>query len=242
MRKLLLFFTTLFFVCAYSIASLPFNNNLSENEIALLHEGKVLVRNIGSSSKMCLASNNEGAKQFLKDMEALKPSYLAEVIQIRPYKGNEDLPEKLEDTLMDVAEYVGIPYYSEQHGRYFDLYSAAKIISDSMREDGVTRDVKAHLTMAPFGLIDTSIKIVTPGDYVYYITTNENTLYYSEKIKCVKPQKMKSGVLLFRDGDNWILYGAGGVNAIKVVFLEKRIETSFINRIKTFCNFIFEKL
>jgi hypothetical protein len=53
---------------------------------------------------------------------------------------------------------------------------------------------------------------------------------------------MKSVILLFRHEDNWILYGVGGVKALKVSFLEKRIETSFINRIKTFCNFVFTKI
>ena len=33
----------------------------------------------------------------------------------------------------------------------------------------------------------------------------------------------------------------GGVNAIKVWFLQDRIETSFIGRIKSFCNFFFTK-
>ena len=241
MKKLLLLFTTLFFVCAYSIASLPFNNNLSEKEIALLNEGNVLVRNIDYASKMCLESENEGAQRIISDIKKLKPSYLAEVIQIRPYKGNEDLPERLEDTLM-ISNYVGIQYYSERAEAWYDLYEAAEILSDSMREDGITRDIKADLTMEPFGVINTTIEMTTHSDYIYYISTNENTLSYFDKFKCVKPQKMKSAILLFRDGDNWILYGAGGVNAIKIIFFEKRIETSFINRIKTFCNFIFDKI
>ena len=49
-------------------------------------------------------------------------------------------------------------------------------------------------------------------------------------------------ILLFKDEDNWILYGIGGVNAPKIPFFSERIEVSFINRIKTFCNFIFTKL
>ena len=53
---------------------------------------------------------------------------------------------------------------------------------------------------------------------------------------------MVSCITVFRDGDNWILYGIGGVDALKLWFIEDRVETSFINRIKTFCNFIFTKL
>jgi hypothetical protein len=229
--------------CAVAVCAMPFNNSrISDNEKAQLKAGKVLIRNIDYASKMCLESNNTGAKKILQDISDLHPSYLAEVIQIRPYAGNEDLPQKLVESLMNVQAYAGIPYYSEQGNKWYDLYSSARIVSDSAREDGTVHDIKADLTMEPFGVIHTSIELYNTPDYVYYVTTNDNALWYFDKFKCVNPQKMKSAILLFRDGDNWVLYGAGGVNTIKVLFFERRIETSFINRIKTFCNYIFEKI
>ena len=230
-------------VCASSVFALPFNNKLSKAELADLENGKVVVRNISHASNMCLEASNESAQKIMRDINDLNPSYLAEVIQIRPYAGNEDLPARLEDVLMNISDYVGIPYYSERHERYYDLYSSAVIKDNFIGEDGLSRKIKADLTMEPFGLIETSISISANDGCVYYISTNDNTLIQQEKkIKCVKPGNMKSAILLFRDGDNWILYGAGGVRAIKIIFFEKRIETSFINRIKTFCNFIFKKL
>lgn len=229
-------------LCTAGVYGLPFNSRISSDELSQLKEGKVLIRNIDYASKMCLESDNEGAQKLIKDIKELRPSYLAEVIQIRPYKGNEDLPDRLEEKLMNIKEYIGIPYYSEQHDSYYDLYSDAAIISDSVREDGITHDVKADLTMEPFGVIHSTIELDTPENYVYYVSTNDNALWYFDKFKCVNPGKMKSAILLFRDGDNWVLYGVGGVNAIRIIFFEKRIETSFINRIKTFCNYIFEKI
>ena len=229
-------------VCAFAVSALPFNNKLSKAELADLEDGKIVVRNISHASNMCLEASSESAQKIIRDIYALNPSYLAEVIQIKPYAGNEDLPARLEDTLMNISDYIGIPYYSERHERYYDLYSAAEIKDDFIGADGLTREVKADLTMEPFGRIETSITITAPGDYVYYLSTNDNTLIYEDRFKCVKPKNMKSAILLFRDGDNWILYGAGGVKAVKIIFFEKRIETSFINRIKTFCNFIFKKL
>ena len=53
---------------------------------------------------------------------------------------------------------------------------------------------------------------------------------------------MKSAITVFRDGDNWVLYAIGGVDTYKIFFLEDRVETSFINRIKSFCSFIFTKI
>ena len=237
----ILFFYAVF--RAVSVFALPFNNKLSEAERADLESGKVIVRNISRASNMCLEPTSEGAQKIIGDINELNPSYLAEVIQVRPYAGNEDLPARLEDALMNISDYVGIPYYSEHNKTYFDLYSSAEIKDDFIAEDGLTRKVKADLTMDPFGLIETSISISANGECVYYVSTNDNTLIQQDmKVKCVKPNNMKSAILLFRDGDNWILYGAGGVKAVKIIFFEKRIETSFINRIKTFCNFIFEKL
>jgi hypothetical protein len=228
--------------CTATVYGLPFNSRISNDELSQLKDGKVLIRNINYASKMCLESDNEGAQKLIKDIKGLRPRYLAEVIQIRPYKGNEDLPQRLVEKLMNIKEYIGIPYYSEQHDTYYDLYSDAAIISDSVREDGTTHDVKADLTMEPFGVIHSTIELDIPENYVYYVSTNDNELWYFDKFKCVNPEKMKSAILLFRDGDNWVLYGVGGVNAIRIIFFEKRIETSFINRIKTFCNYIFEKI
>ena len=61
-------------------------------------------------------------------------------------------------------------------------------------------------------------------------------------INCVKKENMKSLILVFKDGNNWILYGIGGVKAPKIPLFEKRIETSFMNKIKTFCQFVYSKL
>ena len=77
---------------------------------------------------------------------------------------------------------------------------------------------------------------------VFYIAENDNKLRYDDAIDCVWPQKMKISILLFQYEDNWVLYGIGGVNAPRIPFFTQRIQTSFINRIKTFCSFIFQKL
>ena len=67
-------------------------------------------------------------------------------------------------------------------------------------------------------------------------------LVYHNKFTAVKPEKMVSCITVFRDGDNWILYAIGGAAIPKLFFLEDRVETSFMNRIKTFCDFVFKKL
>ena len=98
------------------------------------------------------------------------------------------------------------------------------------------------MEMDPFGVIKTQINIEKKENSIFYQMLNLNLLRYHDKFNAVKPQKMKSVITVFRDGDNWILYALGTVDTYKIFFLKDRVETSFMNRIKTFCNFIFEKI
>lgn len=218
-----------------------FNSKLTESEKATLDKGEVLIKNINISKNMCLSSGiNETSDNLINSIKALNPKYLAEVIQIKPYEGNEDLPKKLEDLLLNVSDYAGIPYWSERHERYWDLYSSAEI--KELKETENKIEIKADLDMSPFGIVHENINIIKSDDSVFYFTENTNTLSYHEQFNCVGARKMNMDILLFRSGDNWILYGIGGVNAPRIPFFTERIETSFINRIKTFCNFVFNKL
>ena len=108
-------------------------------------------------------------------------------------------------------------------------------------EIGSKKVIKADLIMEPFDLVNEEIEISKDVDSILYMAVNTNKLRYLDKFDCVWPYKMKISILLFRDGDNWVLYGIGGVNAPRVPFFTERIQTSFINRINTFCSFIFEK-
>jgi hypothetical protein len=213
---------------------------LSETEKQELMEGKVLIRNIDKYKNMCIEGSNPGIVKLREIVKEQAPNYLAEVIQIKPYEGNENLQEVIRSALENISDYAGIPYWSERHQRYWDLYSSAAVVG-SFQVNETTKQINADLYMEPFGLIHSPILIEQTDDYLLYNTTNNNNLKF-EGFTVVKKQNMKSVILLFRHEDKWILYGVGGVKALKVSFLEKRIETSFINRIKTFCNFVFTKI
>ena len=233
----------LFFIFIFlgsSLFALPFNSKISEQELSDLENGKVLIRNIDYSKHMCLDSDNELAAELKRSIKSLSPKYLAEVIKIKPYKGNENLPEVLEQLLLNVPDYAGIPYWSERNQRYYDLYSSAEITKIETIDNRTV--ILSDLKMDPFGKVNESIEIIKSDDGILYFSENLNTLNYKGKFDCVGPKKMNMCILLFRYEDNWILYGIGGVNAPRVPFLTARIETSFINRIKTFCNFVFTKI
>ncbi|BDC93297.1 DUF6675 family protein [Treponema bryantii] len=218
----------------------PFNSRLTENERAKIATGDILIKNINYEKYISLKKGEVTlGDKLLSEIHDLNPKYLAEVIQIKPYKGNEDLPQRLETILNNVPEYAGIPYYSERHDAWWDLYDSAEIVETIDRSDGKT--IKAKLLMEPFDIVQEDIVLTRGSDSILYSAVNTNKLRYLDKFDCIWPRKMKICILLFRDGDNWVLYGIGGVNAPRVPFFTERIQTSFINRINTFCSFIFKK-
>ncbi len=234
------FFALSLFFASFALFSLPFNSKLSEKELQSLENGEVITRNIDKYKNLSIDSENYAAQKLREEINDTDPNYLAELAQIRSYEGNEDLLEKLYAVLSDIESYAGIPYWSVQHERYFDLYSSAKIKSKEQINEK-TEKYQADLYMSPFGNIDTPVTIEKGEDYLVYISSNDNSL----KVKgmtAVKKHNLKSVIILFKDGDNWILYGAGGCKAPKIAMFQKRIETSFINRIKTFCNYVFTKI
>ena len=238
MKKITIFLLTAFFTT--NLFSLPFNSKLTEDDLTIINSGEVLIKNIKYRKNMSLNENiNELGIELYNKIESLNPKYLAEIIQIKPYEGNEDLPKKLEILLKDIPQYVGIPYYSVRAEEWYDLYSSA-IITSEETIDNVTK-ISADIEMEPFGIIKEDIEIKKQEDCILYQAINKNKLSYYDKFDCVWPERLMICIYLHRDGDNWILYGVGGVNAPRIPFFTERIETSFINRIKTFCDYIFKQ-
>lgn len=238
MKKIFTVFT-IYLISAASFA-LPFNSKVTEEDLKALSEGKVVARNIDKFKNIGIESDSPLVERMKEQIKDLSPNYLAELIQIRPYEGNENLPQKLFDVLSDIENYAGIQYWSVRHERYYDLYSSAKILKQEKISDN-RFTYETELYMEPFGNIDTPISIEKGEDYLIYTNTNSNSL----KVKgmtAVKAKNMKSVILLFKNGDNWILYGIGGCKAPRIAMFESRIETSFINRIKTFCSYVFTKI
>ena len=223
-----------------AISADPFNNKLTAADREDISGGDILIKNINYEKNMCLKKGEAPlGDKLIAEIRDLNPKYLAEVIQYKPYKGNEDLPQRLEELLNNVSDYAGIPYYSVRAEEWYNLYDSAEIVESVERSDG--KSLKAELMMEPFDLVKEDIELYRTTDSILYTAVNTNKLRYLDKFDCIWPRKMKICILLLRDGDKWILYGIGGVNAPRVPFFTERIQTSFINRINTFCSFIFKK-
>ena len=216
-----------------------FSDKISDEEKTVLNSGNVLIRNPHNLSNILFLPSDINSKQVLEELQQIKPVFLAEIIQIIPISSKPDLINNINQALIDIPSYKGIPYYSEHNKIWVDLYSKAHIISEKYADNH--HYISAEFYMEPFGDISTDISIVKSKTSLFYSHINTTPVMYNN-ITCVKPGKMKYIIYVFKTGDNWILYGIGGVNAPKIPFIKNRVELSFMNRIKTFCNFIFQKL
>ncbi|MCF0260891.1 MAG: hypothetical protein HUJ54_13610 [Erysipelotrichaceae bacterium] len=165
-KKTFCFFTVL--VLVFSVLSAdPFNAKLTEAERKTLDEGKILIKKINYTWNMCLQNGlNEQSDALIKSFKDLSPKYLAEVIQVKPIKGNEDLPERLAELLNNVPDYAGIPYFSVRANQWYDLYSSA-VITDQ-KENGNKKEMWADIEMEPFGTIKQYITIQKEDNIILY--------------------------------------------------------------------------
>lgn len=239
MRRILL--TIFVFFIASSVFSLPFNENLSETDLQKLNAGECVIRSIDYAKNMSLKKGiNDTADELIESIDDLNPKYLGEVILVKPYKGNEDLPEKIEALLKNIDSYTDIPYWSEHAQKWFMMYDEAETVSYS--KVGNKTVLMTNFIQEPLGFVEEQIEIVNNGNSFFYNAVNKNRLGFKEIKNLLGSEKMQISITVFFDGSNWIIYGAGGLNAPHIPFLTDRIRVSLINRICTFCDYIFKKL
>jgi hypothetical protein len=217
--------------------SLPFNSKITNEEKKKLKSGEVIVRNIGYSKNICLENCNEYARRAIEELQDLRPTYLAEVIKVVPFVGNEKLDVQVAKVMLDIPNYADIPYYSEYNKGYGELYSSASL--RFLETFGNYTNALVDIDMIPFGTVNMEVQLEQNSHGIYYYSTNMSKMKFAKIITCVGAYKSKSIVIVFRDGDNWILYGAEGIRAFHIPFMDKRIQIAFVNRVKAFCNYIF---
>lgn len=224
----------------FDVDTIPIFNtaDFSAEETDILLNGDILIRNIGTRKKMSLNPTNDIAKKIISDFIDLDPAYLVEIIQIR-FNVVGDF-NHIRVVLENIDDYTDIPYYSVQNGTWHKLYDNA-VVSDISRTEDATH-MAVVFYMNPFGMIENNIIVKMNKDSLYYESVNVNKIKW-RNITCVQPYHMKSIITIFPspDGQSMILYGLGGADAPSIFFLRKRIETALLNRVKSFCTYVFEK-
>lgn len=220
-----------------------FNQNLSENQKNQLIENQVLIRNVKKAQNLSLCPVNSDCERLIDTIKELNPNYLAEIIKISDVKPDDKVINKMFEALCDIPSYKGIPYWSVENKKWFELYSQAGIISKTVNQNQsvTSASITAFLHMNPFETMDVQIEVTKHKDSLYYQNFNSGKILWN-KIAIIKPKAMRSVIVVYKSGDKWIMYGCCGAIAPKFPGLTRRIEVSFLNRIKTFVNFIFEKI
>lgn len=219
-----------------------FNEKITAHEKEILESGETLLRSISALKKVCV--NNTSQTNIVLDSmsEKIKSGYIAEIINFRKYNGNEDLIERINEIMSDFLSYTDIQFYSEYAEAYFPLYDYAEVIEQSSSKDGKTMTIKEILGMDMFGRFKSQIDVENHGEYFLYKLKNIDKLKYHNFITVVKPEKMCSTVAVFKVQDCWCIYAVGGVDVVRLPFLNYRAEPAFINRVKAFVDFVFLKL
>lgn len=232
-----------FFLISSALFAMPFNKRISEDELQKLNSGCTVIRNFDSIKDTCL--DKEGSwqtKLLFEHVKKINPKYIAEVIKVIPYQGNENYAETLCELLSAPGQFTNIPYVTDSGGKYF-LYDKADV-AEEHTENGITYQ-KLEMYMEPFGNLNENIELHKTEDGIIYLSNNTNKLRYRDQIDCLKPEQFMIDLYLFRNidenGDNWILYAIGGVHAPHVPVVSGKIRNSFMKRIRIFCEFVMGK-
>ena len=216
-----------------------FNSNMSPTDLKTLSEGKLLVRNIGMYKNIVLDPFSDGSKELRERIKKLNPSYLVEVVRTVPIDQAQEYLDRLTEHLADVESYKNIAYYSAYNKVWDMLYRNIIIKSKSTDSEGT--NLKVYGEIYPFTPYEFDVRMSRTGNNLSYYSINDTVLQY-HGFDCVGKSDFVVSVYTFQCNDLLVIYGIGGVNAPVLPIVKERIETSFINRIITFCTFTFTKL
>lgn len=216
-----------------------FNERLTGREILALRNGEVVCNSIGKL-KYARINKIPESRQLIESVRKVNPNHLAEIIKILPCRKYENLTETVSKMLKNEESYTKVPFYIDEDGEIVYLYADAKI--KKIEENGETEIITEDFLMKPLDYFTGRIESTKFSNYYFYQMKNTNRVRYKTFISAVGKEKMIAVISIFRYGDNWIIYALGGVDIIKLPFIDRRIDRAFYNRIKAFCLFTFEKL
>jgi hypothetical protein len=229
-------------------AAPPLFKNLSPADQGKLDAGEILVRSLSSPSKMSLAASGAAADALRSRISAIRPNYLTEVISAFPCADSRvaaALLERLAANLADVKSYIGIPYWSKQQKKTYDLFDKMVVNGKAATGGGAAIEVTEH--MEPFDdfgaryeyrLLDINGAAAPAGAAASLAFTGSNTgaiIYSYRNFKAVKPGGMLWELYAFSSGKSLYIYGIGAVSAFDMLGLFRdRLEASFMGRVEAF--------
>lgn len=216
-----------------------FNERLTGAEILALRNGDVVCNSIGKL-KYSRINHIPEFTQLISAVKNVNPNHLAEIIKILPYKKYRNLTEIISVMLKDEKSYTCAPYFIDDDGDVHYIYADARIETIDIK-DG-KEIITERFLMKPLDYFTGQIESKKLGNFYFYQMQNLSRVRYKSFISAVGKGKMIAVISIFRYGDNWIIYALGGVDIIRLPFIDKRIDRAFYRRIRAFCLFTFERL
>ena len=216
-----------------------FNERLTGKEIIALKKGEVITNSIGKVKYARIKQIPE-TEQLMSAVKKVGPNHLAEIIKILPYEGYENLTETVSEMMKNEESYTLVPFYIDDDGDTHYLYADAKI--EKIEEIDGNEVITEKFLMKPLDYFTARIEAEKRGTYFFYQMKNTTRVRYKTFFSAIGKKKMIAVISIFRYGDNWIIYALGGVDIIKLPFIDKAVDRAFYRRIRAFCLFTFANL
>jgi hypothetical protein len=225
----------------------PFEG-LNAAQYSALAAGETVIRSVPSASRLAISADRPAAAALRSRIAALRPNYLTEVMAYAPASSDgaaSALLERLAAALADVQGYVGIPYWSKQQKKTYDLFDKMAVKDRASVAGGQTILVDEH--MEPFDgfgaryeyrLVDSMGAAATPGRAAALAFAGSNTgpiVYSYRNFRAVEPGGMSWELYAFYDKGTIYFYGVGAVRAFDLLGIFRgRLEASFMGRVAAF--------
>jgi len=206
--------------------------NMDDSDMAALARGDSVFRQPTAWNKLSIPDSAPFRDEMTGFVRKGGFNYLGEVLLVVPLSVRPSALSQVRDILLDLESYAGIPYWSRQDGRRYDLFDRMSVVSRSGNRDSGGALVDQH--MKPFDDYRASYRWSMDGDRLSFECYNETPIVYSG-IKAVMPGNLVWRLEAYRSGDSWVFYGLGAVKAFDMFgALRPRLSASFMGRIEAF--------
>jgi hypothetical protein len=214
-------------------------HGLSESELSTLNRGEPLIRQAASSRQLSLAVPGAFADEIRKQIRTLGANYIGEVIMVVRGNNSQKALSDIAKYLANVEGYVGIPYWSKQNNRTYDLFDKMKVVERTLQPDGET--VVADQHMEPFAEYSARYAYELESNELRFRSLNLTPISY-KGFAAVAPGNMVWYLYGFPNDGATFLYGVGAVKAFDLLGLfNERLKVSFMGRIQAFFSYLYEK-
>jgi hypothetical protein len=223
---------------AQGTGAAAFFKNRSQEQLASLDRGEVVVGKLADWKKMGLGAAGPVPDRLRARIAKLRPNYATEFMAV--LSSSDGGLEGLKGALTDVKAYLSMVYHSKQYDSDLRLFDKMLVRSRSRTEGGEIILTSQH--MQPFEDFESKNETSLQGDDLYFASENQSTLRYFG-FSAVPSGEMVWTICARRAGEKTYFYGIGGMRAFDLLgAVRTRLENSFIGRVESFMKYMYAAL